>query len=233
MIDPAHTLGGPPVTTESEQGDDRTNLDRDDFLQLLVTQLENQDPLDPMDSREMITQLSELSSVEYLMGMEQKLGSLELAGAGAANAEAAGLVGQEVEVDASRLALDAVGNATASYALPTAAENVTVTIRNGAGQVVNTVSLGARGAGNQGFVWDGNDANGVRTDAGNYRISVAATDAEGQALVTSTTIRGVVQSVSYENGYPELHIGNSRALLGDVRAVGPGSEIRKALGVEP
>lgn len=223
MIDPANILASPAVNTGAEETDDRTALDRDAFLKLLVTQLENQDPLDPMDSREMITQLSELSSVEYLMGIERKLGSLELAGAGSANTEAASLVGKEVVVDGSGMSYDGAGAATASYTLPAAASSVSVTVRNAAGEVVNVAELGARGAGQHDFNWDGSTAAGGRGEPGNYRISVAAVDQNGQSLVTSTDVRGVVQSVSYENGFPELRIGSTSALLGDVRSIGSAS----------
>lgn len=220
MIDPANILASPRINDDVEHDREQTSLDRDAFMKLLVTQLENQDPLDPVDSREMLTQLSELTSVEYLVGIESRLGSLEVTNAGIANSDAAQLIGQEVLVDGSRLVLDDTGSAEASFSLPAAAGDVTVTVRDAVGQIVREVPLGARGPGNHRFSWDGTTGDGVRGDPGNYTIAVTASTAEGQALVTSTDVRGIVSGVSYERGYPELHIGSNRALLGDVRSIG-------------
>lgn len=219
MIDPTHVIGSPTVSQESTEDRERTALDRDAFLRLLVEQLENQDPLDPMDSREMITQLSELSSVEYLMGMEQKLGSLEVSSIGKSNADAALLIGKSVTVEGSRLSLGTFDSAGAGFSLGAPAQDVTVTIRDSAGQLVNSRSLGPRQAGSHGFLWDGNDSTGARVEPGDYRMTVTAVDDLQRPVVTTTEVQGVVESVSYENGYPELRIGQTRARLGDVRAV--------------
>ena len=94
-----------------------------------------------------------------------------------------------------------------------------VEIRNADGRVIRTVDAGPHGAGAVSFTWDGHDEAGNRAASGRYRISVTATDAEGHPVDAATRVRGQVSAVTYENGYPELRIGESSVMLGDVRTI--------------
>ena len=218
MTDPINNLASPQATsttdTESSQ-----ELDRDAFMRLLVTQLQNQDPLDPMDARETITQLAELTSVEHLMGIESRIGALEIASAGMANTQVASLLGRNVVATGGNLRLDGQGTASGGYTLPSGATEVVVTIRNASGDVVRTVELGARAQGPHTFEWDGNDGTGARVAAGRYTMEVTARGRDGHALDVSDEVRGRVDGVTYENGFPELQVGGRTILLGDVRSV--------------
>jgi flagellar basal-body rod modification protein FlgD len=209
----AYALGA-----QSPMGPD-TSMGRDAFMQLLIAQLRNQDPGDPMDTRDMMTQLVQLTSVEHLVGIEDRLTSLQIASAGMANAQVAGFVGQTVEADTSRLRLDEISSVQGSFELGGAAETVTVKVRDAEGNVVRTMELGAQGAGARSFTWDGRDDSGTRLEPGTYRVEVSAADADGNPVEARTRIRGVVTGVSYEHGYPELLIGEQRVLMGDVREV--------------
>src|SRR5689334_2043248 len=107
-MDITPTAGSPSATaTTGQQG---TQLDRDAFMRLLVAQIRNQDPANPMDTTQMMSQLSQLTSVEHLIGIEDQLTSLNIASTGMANAQVAGFVGQTVDADTSTLRLDATGN---------------------------------------------------------------------------------------------------------------------------
>ncbi|MGB0680157.1 MAG: flagellar hook assembly protein FlgD [Polyangiales bacterium] len=197
-----------------------SQLDRDAFMQLLVTQLQNQDPLDPMDPREMVTQLSELTSVEHLMGIEQQLTALDTGMASLANVQASNFVGSQVVADGSSLHLDTQGSATGSFTLPAAADRVEVAIRDSSGQTVQTLNLGRTAAGGHDFVWDGQSAGGERLTAGHYSVDVRATGANGQPLSVSTQVTGVVQAVRYDRGMTELSVGDRHFRLSDVVSVG-------------
>jgi flagellar basal-body rod modification protein FlgD len=194
-------------------------MGRDAFMKLLVHQLQNQDPLEPMDAREMVTQLSELTSVEQLVSIEQRLGHLEIATAGIGNTQAAGLVGRTVVANADRLSLGDTGPARGAFVVEGSSATTEITIRDAAGDVVRTISLGGQTPGTHVYEWDGNGENGERLPAGRYEMTVVAKDAEGHPVTTSTRIEGRVARVTYENGYPELVVGEATVMLGDVLSI--------------
>ncbi|MCC6875050.1 MAG: flagellar hook assembly protein FlgD [Sandaracinaceae bacterium] len=211
----AVALGAPRSPAAGGNG----QLDGGAFMQLLVAQIRNQDPANPMDSRELMTQLTQLTSVEHLIGIEDRLTSLSIASAGIANAQVAGFVGKTVEADTSTLRLEDAGGVSTGFELPAATASTTITIRDQDGDVVRTIELGGQGAGPSELTWDGRDDDGQRLPAGSYRMEVAATDEQGHPLEARTRVRGVVTGISYEQGFPELVIGERRVLMGDVRRV--------------
>lgn len=217
-----------PSPNQSVLGDNRreaptaeTDLNRDAFMQLLVAQLQNQDPTDPLDTREMISQLTELTSVEHLVGIENQLASVQVANTAMANAQTASFVGQEVVADTSFLRLDDLGNAVAAYSLEAPAASVTLEVRNDRGDVVRTMDLGAAEDGAHTAVWDGENDAGQRLPAGTYTASVVATNTDGESVNAETRITGTVDGVSYDQGFPELVLGDRRVRMGDVREIRP------------
>lgn len=215
-----NSLASPTATRIPEQEQTQGAMGRDAFMKLLVTQLQNQDPLDPMDAREMVSQLSELTSVEKLAGIEHRLTALEIANAGMANTQVSSLVGKTVTADASSLRLEEAGAVNGVYRLEGSAEKTTITIRDEAGRAVRTVEVGPDYPGEHSFEWDGNDDSGTRMPPGRYTMEIRAESAEGTPVDVSTEITGMVDAVSYENGYPELLVGEARLLLGDVTSIG-------------
>jgi flagellar basal-body rod modification protein FlgD len=204
--------GSAPTTPKS-------TLDRDAFLRLLVTQLQNQDPLDPMDAREMVTQLSELTGVEKLESIEAQLGALQIASAGIANVQASGLVGRTVTADLSSLRVEETGNATGAYTLAGRAQSVTITIYDADGNALRTIERPGGAAGSHTYEWDGLDDEGNRVPPGRYRVELEATGESGAPVEARSEVRGMVTSVTYDGGYPELRIGDTRVLLGDVKSI--------------
>jgi len=194
-------------------------IGRDAFMKLLVTQLKNQDPLDPTDAKEFVTQLSQLTGVEQLVGIGERVAALEIATAGIANTQVAGLVGRSVTANADAIRLGESGSGRAPFQLDGRATEVTVTIRDESGRAVRTLQLGETFAGPHAVEWDGNDDTGARAPAGRYTIEIAAKDDAGHPVGSSTRITGPVTGVSYENGYPELLVGEARVMLGDVISI--------------
>ena len=205
---------GAPTSPSSPSG-----LDGESFMRLLVAQIRNQDPLQPMDTTQMMSQLTQLTSVERLVAIDDRLGELSIATASVANAQATDLVGRTVEADTSQLMLTDAGTTSGTFELRGASASTRVEIRDGSGTLVRTVDMGPKPSGQVSFTWDGDDEMGNRQVAGRYRISVVATDTEGRSVTSSTRLRGEVDAISYENGYPELRIDEARVLLGDVRSV--------------
>ncbi|MDH5671867.1 MAG: flagellar hook assembly protein FlgD [Myxococcales bacterium] len=207
------------LAPRKESGPASGALDRDAFMQLLVAELRNQDPLNPMESREMVSQLSELTGVEKLTEIGQSLQILGAETAGIASMQTASLVGKTVTASGKSLYLDPIGPAETSFTLNGRAEGVTVSIRNAAGREVRTLELGDTYPGTHGIFWDGNEGDGNRADPGLYSIDVTAVDAAGLPVATSSEVVGVVNSVSYDNGYPELQIGSSSIPLSNIISI--------------
>lgn len=216
---PVTGLGSPTAMNIAATKTEGNELDRDAFLKLLVAQLKNQDPLNPTDSKEMITQLSQLTSVDHLQQIGARMQSLEIATMAMSNGQATEFVGRRIEANTSSLSLNDSQTALGSFNLAARADTVNVTIRNADGETIRTIDAGAMYPGQREVTWDGLDAAGNRMPAGRYSMSVDARTAAGAPVVVDTTITGAVSAVSYENGYPELIVGNARVLLGDVTSI--------------
>ena len=209
-------LGG---MTAQKQGD-LNGMGRDAFMKLLVAQLRNQDPESPVDSKDFITQLSQLTSVEQLVTMSDRLASLEVGMASLANTQVSGLVGKTVEAETKSVYLDDAGSASVPITLGARAAKVTATFRNADGEIVGKVELNDTFPGTRSVSWNGIGPDGERVPPGRYTVEVSATDAANRPVDASTRIRGEVREISYANGYPEVVIGEARVMLGDVTSIG-------------
>ncbi len=214
-----NALAAPRASARNEQEQAPGAMGRDDFMKLLVTQLQNQDPLDPMKAEQMVSQLSELTSVEELVAIEGRMQALEVGIASVANTQVSGLVGKTVRADGTSLILDGSGPVESSFTLEGPAEEVTVTIRDAGGNAVRTMTLDPSMAGEVNFTWDGLDDNGQPLGEGRYRMEITAKAENGQSVGVDTDIRGLVTEVSYDDGFPQLVVGDRRVVLGDVRAI--------------
>ncbi len=201
------------------------NLGKEEFLQLLVAQMQHQDPLEPMKNSDLVAQLAQFSSVEQLVSVNEGINILGMQQMGMANAQAAEFIGKEVEVRSDKLEVTASDMSKgAAFSLEGDAESVQVKLRDEKGDVVRTIELGAQGKGEVEFDWDLRDDNGTKVPPGTYRMEIVAEDADGNAVRADTKIRGVVDGVGYEAGYPELNIGSIKAAVADVLAVFPSSD---------
>ena len=185
------------------------------FLTLLVAQMNNQDPLNPVDNNQLTTQMAQISTVTGINNLNSTVSDLMSQLQQSAIIQSAQLTGHSVLVAGSGLQLATNTSATSGesavggYSLASAAQDVTVTITNSSGQVVNTLSMGAQSAGLQDFTWDGTTSSGSTAPAGSYTFTVTATSSSG-APVTATTynLQAVVGAVPQSNGTTDLMLGN-------------------------
>jgi flagellar basal-body rod modification protein FlgD len=191
-------------------------LGKDQFLQLLMAQLSHQDPTSPADGNAFVAQLAQFASLEMMQNANSNLESL-LAGQAAGNQTSAlGLVGKEVLFRTDQLTL-AAGTATATSArLAAPAQQVTAVVTDGNGKVVRTMQLGAAPEGSVDVVWDGRDDQGAAQPDGHYTIRVTAADQSGKTVDVEQRSSGAVTGVSFENGVPELLLGEQRLKLSAV-----------------
>jgi flagellar basal-body rod modification protein FlgD len=186
------------------------------FLQLLTTQLQNQDPLSPLDTNQFTQQLVQFSQVEQLLNMNSSLNTLISLQKASQSSDALNYVGANVVASGGTAQLTG-GQATWSFSAAKPA-TATITITNASGQLVysqnTTVSAGA-----QSFNWNGLDSNGKRQPDGAYTISVTAQDATGQPVSVSTDVQGVVSSVDMTQTPPLLMIGSQSFTLDQIKQV--------------
>jgi len=202
---------------ENTQAASRFSENFDDFLKLLTTQMENQNPLEPLDGTEFTTQLVQFSSVEQQIAQNQRLDQLLALQQSNVVTGAVGFIGKTVEAAGNKAEL-INGQATIGYGLANEAESVTITIKDAAGTIVRTIQ-GEVKAGNHSFTWDGKNTQGVDQPNGSYTFAVNATDKEGVDHTIDTTIRGIVDGVAAENGLMVLKVGEASVQLKDVLSV--------------
>lgn len=168
------------------------------FLTLLVAQLENQDPLNPLDNTEITSQLAQMSTVQGIEQLNSQLSSL-VNGLGDTQAvQASALIGNTVLVPGASLTLSE-GEAYGGVNLASAADQVTVSILDSTGKVIQTQTLGANEAGNVLFSWDGSTSSGTAATDGSYSFKVTAT--KGTASVTADALQlGTVSALTRTAG---------------------------------
>jgi flagellar basal-body rod modification protein FlgD len=183
------------------------------FLQLLTTQLQNQNPLDPLDTNQFTQQLVQFSSVEQQINMNTSLSTLIALQQTAQSTSALGFVGQTVTVSGATASLVS-GQASWSYSSPKPA-NATFTITNSTGQTVYSTS-GTVQTGTQAFTWNGHDANGSTLPAGPYTLAITAQDSNGQNVAISTQVKGVVDGVDLSQTPPVLSVGGQNYAINQI-----------------
>ncbi len=170
------------------------------FYNLLVTQLTNQDPLNPMSNTDLSAQLAQFSTASGVQSMQQSLAALTTQLAQTQSLQAAALVGRNVVFDNNSMSLGASGGSAGGFTLAGAASNVVVQVSNSAGQVVDSMNLGALPAGVQSFSWNGTDSSGAPLGSGNYTFNVQATDASGASVGATPFGSGKVVAVMMGGG---------------------------------
>lgn len=166
---------------------------QDRFLTLLVTQLKNQDPMNPMENAELTSQLAQMSTVEGINKLNASFEALLGGYQASQTLQAAALIDHTVLVKGDLLALGENG-AAGRVVLGAAADSVVVTVKDVNGNIVKTIDLGAQPAGAIDFAWDGTDAAGEALETGEYRFSVQASS-NGAAVTATTYALGLVSSV--------------------------------------
>lgn len=194
-------------------------MGKDDFLKLLVTQIKNQDPLNPMDNTAFTAQMAQFSSLEQLMNVNTNLNSLLTASNSATSVQAMSLIGKEVTASGQNVEVKNGSASAVTFDLASNANSVSIQVEDSNGNVVRTINSGARNSGSQSITWDGKDDNGKTLSDGLYKYSVTAKDVNGADVNVTTYSKGVVDSVTFDGGTAYLHIGDAKYMLSEVTAV--------------
>lgn len=191
---------------------------QDRFLKLLVTQMKNQDPLNPLDNAQVTTQLAQISTVNGIEKLNATLQGMASGVTAGQSLQAASMIGHNVLVPGSALQL-AGGSGVFGVDLAQPADNVKVTIHDSAGQAVRVMDLGAQVAGPLTLQWDGMADNGAPAADGSYTMSVSALRGD-QKVDAQTLAFGTVQGVFQGNQGVQLNVGSlGTANLADIKQI--------------
>ena len=212
-------INGVPILELQQPGSSTTNLTEtfDNFLNLLTTQLQNQDPLEPLDTNQFTEQLVQFANVEQAISTNSKLDQLIAAQGGNQLTGALDYIGKTVTVEGTGLDL-VDGGATLAYDLSGAASSVTVLVVDSLGQPVASLK-GPSGTGPQEIVWDGTDNEGNQLPDGRYSFSVQALDGQGDPVALTQGSVGRVSGIELVNGEVILSVGSLQVSLSQILSV--------------
>jgi flagellar basal-body rod modification protein FlgD len=216
--DAKQTSGGGALSEATSQ-----QVGKDGFLKMLVTQLKNQNPTDPMKGRDFASQLAQFSSVEQLTSigdqLESQKGGNQALTQSVNSGVATDLIGRTVKADSNQFAQSGGQEKTLGIDLSSPASEVTVTIRNGAGSPVRTRTLKNVEAGETEITWNGTDDEGNQVPDGNYSFDVEATSPQGDSVEANPFLTGNVDRVSFGKEGARLLVDGAKIPLDRVRSV--------------
>jgi flagellar basal-body rod modification protein FlgD len=187
------------------------------FLTLLTTQLQNQNPLDPLDTNQFTQQLVEFAGVQQQLNTNDSLSTLVSLQQTAQSTQALGFVGKTAVVKGSTAALT---NSSATWDLNIpSASTVNVSITSSTGQTVFTGSYSANAGNSQPFTWNGQGNDGTQYPDGQYKMTATATDSSGNPVAVTTQIQGTVSSVDLTQSPPLLTIDGQTYTVSQIQSI--------------
>jgi flagellar basal-body rod modification protein FlgD len=200
------TAGSSSTSSSSANG---VTLGGTDFLTLMLTQLQNQDPTSPVDSNEFLSQLASLSEVQGINQLNTSFAALSNSLVSSQALQASSLLGHQALVASSTASLGtAGGTVTGAVSVPQTSSSVVLNISNSAGVLVQSINLGAQSAGLANFTWNGQTSSGAAAPAGTYTLSAQVAGASGGTGV-GTLVSGTVDSVTMGSGTTGLTLNIS------------------------
>lgn len=199
-----------------------SNLGENAFLQLLVTQLKNQDPLNPMNTTQFVSQLSQLTATEQITNLANAFTQFESNFSNSEQLQAASLIGKNVSVQDNEVDVISGQAGKIGFDLPANASAI-LNITDSNGNTIDTVNLGNLSAGENTYQWNGLNSNGVQVPDGTYNYEVQATESDGTQLLLSGVDAGEVQSVQIENGQVYVVINGTTYPMSQITQISSGS----------
>ncbi len=201
-----------------------TNMAKDDFLKLLITQLSHQDPMSPMESQDFAAQLAQFSSLEQLQGInsniEQGVEADLILAQTINNTMAASIIGRSAKAIGDTVMIEADGTADLTFRLDGFAQDVKVTITDSNGDTVNVLTANNLSDGENNLSWDGKNSEGQTVQEGTYHFTVEATGIDGNDISVTPLIVGTATGIRYEDGKAILMINGEEVSFSSVVEIG-------------
>ncbi len=198
-------------------------MGKEDFLKMLLAQLQNQDPLSPMDGTQFASQLTQYSSLEQLINlnssMDTSINANYYLSQSINNTLAATLIGKEVKLNGSSFQNDGQTNTTLGYNLSTAASSVTIKIYNESGALVKTIENAPKNSGDNKLIWDFTDNDGNSIPQGKYSFQVEPKDADSSLLSYSAYVLGKIDGVKFTENGTMLVVNGGQYNLSDIMEI--------------
>ncbi|MGV7219206.1 flagellar hook assembly protein FlgD [Bradyrhizobium sp. UFLA05-112] len=193
------------TTTSSSSSSSTSSLTSNEFLSLLVSELQNQDPLNATSTTDFINQLTSYANFSQQQSINTNLSALASSFSSLVTLNSVNYIGHTVEAKTDTATLTN-GSATFGYSLSSTASNVAITVKDSSGNTVWT-GTGTGNSGSNTFTWDGKDSSGNQlSDGGQYTISVTATDSAGNSVLNYTTVTGTVTGIDTSTSTPSLAV---------------------------
>jgi flagellar basal-body rod modification protein FlgD len=216
-VAPATSTTTPTTSSTQDAATQQLSGNFNTFLTLLTTQLQNQDPMNPMDSDQFTQELVEFSGVEQQINTNSNLQTLIGLQQGNAGANTINYLGKTVTVTDGSANLSS-GEADWSYALGSTAASTTLTVTDSSGDIVYSTT-GETASGQHDFSWNGKDSNGNQLADGVYKLAVTSKDSSGNTVTTAVASKGVVSEINLTSSTPMLMVGSMAVPVSSVSAI--------------
>lgn len=196
------------------------NMDKNAFMKLMLTQMKNQDPTNPIQAHEMAAQLAAFTSVEQLQNLNSTIQDMKKEQSPLVNFEALNFIGKSASGDSSEI-LRQKDDKTheLKFNLPKDASTVSLKIRNSAGETVRVLDLKELKAGANSISWNGQDERGVDAPPDKYQMFIEAKDKMDHKMLAETKFDGTITGVNFSAQGPILIVGNQSIALADVKKI--------------
>lgn len=209
------------AATGSASGDvaNSNELGKNDFLKLLVAQLQAQDPLDPQSAEDFSAQLAQFSSLEQLTNVNDNLKQIESFEQAVNNSSLVNLIGKNVDSPGNRIDFDTGETKTLNFSLSEEAAQVSVDIFDSTGNRVTTLTLANQSSGNNQAIWNGKNGEGKSVQPGAYTFQVKAETINGEEVPAKTFISGKITDVVFEEDGAQAVINGQKTAVSEISRV--------------
>ncbi len=189
----------------------KKQLDKDDFMRIMITEMKHQDPTKPMDSDRMATQMAQVTSVEQLKNVSNAIEKLSDKNSATDRLAMSAMIGKTVTVDKSRFTHQKGTLSPVNFDLPENAAKVKLTVMNERGEEVATRELEPMKAGTNVYNWDGVNASAIQSTSGTYMVRIDAENEKGNKIKIDPISQEAVMGVSFEGGEANFLVGDSKS----------------------
>jgi len=209
----------------------KKDIGEQEFLTLLMTQLGNQDPMNPMESAQFMDQLTAMNTVEQLMAANERLENLMMGLSSLNNQSSVGLVGKTIVARGDTVTHEAGDSTELKFEVAEPVAEASITVKDSTGKVVDVITLNDTETGIQSVEWDGLATDGP-VESGDYTFEVRAYNEHGDPVETRTYVTGIVDEIRFDQGYPMLVIGGEQVGLDAILRIMNDGDTAPVLPVE-